>query len=132
MGCPTDVIIGENLVFSVRTHDPDGGALTDADNDPSYRIYRDDTGSLAANGTMSKLDDANTTGLYAESCATDDFVDGKSYTLSIDATVDSITGGITFGFMAHEKVDIAIGVPIKIQGFDAVGGKQVHIVGRYL
>ena len=31
MGCPAEVVIGDNLVFTVTTHDPDTGVVTDAE-----------------------------------------------------------------------------------------------------
>ena len=39
MGCPSQVELGQTLVFSCTTHDPDTGVLTDADAVPSYRVY---------------------------------------------------------------------------------------------
>ena len=42
MGCPSDVYLGQNLKFSITTHDPDTGVLTDADAAPAYRIYEDE------------------------------------------------------------------------------------------
>ena len=41
MGCPASCQLGDNLVFSICTHDPDTGVLTDADSAPAYRIYED-------------------------------------------------------------------------------------------
>jgi len=101
MGCPNSVILGDNLVFGICTHDPDTGVLTDADSAPSYRVYEDETTTAILNGTMDKLDDANTTGFYTEliACTTGNgFEIGKNYTIYIEATVDSDTGGIAFGF----------------------------------
>jgi len=103
MGCPTEVIIGDNLVFSVATHDPNTGVLTDADAVPAYRIYEDETPAPILTGNMAKLDDADTTGFYTESIActaVSGFEDGKSYTIYIVATVDGDQGGITYGFKA--------------------------------
>lgn len=109
MGCPSEVNIGDNLVFSVCTHDPDTGVLTDADAVPTYLVYEDETGTAILTGSMAKLDDANTTGFYTEliACTTGNgFEDGKSYTVYIEATVDSDTGGISYGFKATAGVDI--------------------------
>jgi hypothetical protein len=106
MGCPTECEIGANLVFSICTHDPDTGVLTDADAAPAYRIYEDETGTAILNGDMAKLDDANTTGFYTESIAVsagNGFENGKSYTIYIEATVDSDTGGISFAFKAYDS-----------------------------
>ena len=107
MGCPSFVEIGRNLVFSICTHDPDTGVLTDADSAPAYRIYEDETGTAIANGNMAKLDDANTTGFYTEliACtAANGYEQGKTYTVYIEATVDSDQGGIAYSFTAYTQV----------------------------
>lgn len=103
MGCPTFVEIGDTLVFSVCTHDPDTGVLTDADSVPTYRIYEDETSTPVLNDVMAKLDDANTTGFYTETitCSiANGFENNKSYTIYIEATVGGDTGGICYGFKA--------------------------------
>jgi len=101
MGCPSSVELGDNLVFSICTHDPDTGVLTDADAAPTYRVYEDETAVAILTGTMTKLDDANTTGFYTELIACtigNGFEDRKTYTIYVEATVDSDTGGISFAF----------------------------------
>jgi len=101
VGCPSEVSIGGNLVFSVCSHDPNTGVLTDADENPLYRVYEDETGTAILTGTMTKLDDANTTGFYTEliECTSGNgFEIGKTYTVYIQGTVDSDTGGICYGF----------------------------------
>jgi len=106
MGCPSEVTIGDNLTFSITTHDPDTGVLTDADSAPSYRVYEDETGAAILTGSMAKLDDSNTTGFYTEQLACtsgNGFESGKTYTIYIEATVDSDQGGISFGFRALEQ-----------------------------
>ena len=116
MGCPASVNIGDNLTFAITTHDPSTGALTDADSAPAYRVYEDVTTTAILTGTMSKLDDANTTGFYATSvaCTTGNgFEDGKTYTVYIAATVTTVTGGISYGFKAMTTdtiLDVANGV----------------------
>lgn len=111
MGCPAETGIGESLVFSICTHDPDTGVLTDADAAPSYRIYETETATPILNGNMATLDGGNTTGFYTEliACtAGNGFEDGKSYTIYIEATVNSDTGGIAFGFKAIDRVTAAV------------------------
>ena len=101
MGCPSECIRGDNLVFSVCTHDPDTGVLSDADAVPSYRLYEDETATPITTGNMAKLDDANTTGFYTElvACsAANGYESGKTYTIYIVATVDSDIGGVAFSF----------------------------------
>lgn len=111
MGCPASVDIGDNLVFSVTTHDPQTGVLTDADAVPPYRIYEDETAVPILTGNMAKLDDINTTGFYTESIACtplNGFEDGKNYTIYITATVGGDIGGICYTFKA---VEVAAKVP---------------------
>lgn len=103
MGCPNEVTIGANLVFSVTTHDPDTGVLTDAAVSPTYRVYEDETAVPILTGSMAKLDDVNTTGFYTEQIAcsvANGFENGKTYTIYIEATVDAAMGGISYGFRA--------------------------------
>lgn len=109
MGCPTEVYIGDNLTFSVTCHDPDTGVLTDADAVPDYWIYEDETGVSINTNTpladvMAKLDDAHTTGFYTETIActaANGFEVGKTYTIYIEATVDSDKGGICYSFKTN-------------------------------
>ena len=101
MGCQTQCSLGSSLTFSICTHDPDTGTLTDADSAPTYRVYEDETSTPILTGTMAKLDDANTTGFYSEQIActaANGFELNKSYNIYIEATVDSDTGGISYGF----------------------------------
>lgn len=101
MGCQSQVDLAAYLTFSICTHDPDTAELTDADAAPAYRIYEDETATPILTGTMTKLDDANTTGFYTEriECsAANGFEDAKSYTIYIQATVDADTGGVTYSF----------------------------------
>lgn len=104
MGCPSKVQLGNNLTFSICTHDPDTGVLTDAEEAPPYRVYEDETGTPILTGSMAKLDDANTTGFYSELIACTEgngFEAGKSYTIYIEATIDSDKGGISYGFLCE-------------------------------
>lgn len=103
MGCQSEVYIGDYLTFSIATHDPDTGALTDADAEPAYRIYEDETAGAILNGTMSLLDAGNTDGFYTERihCSVaNGFEDRKSYTIYIRAVVDLDPGGIALSFRA--------------------------------
>jgi len=125
MGCQSDVYIGHFLTFGICTHDPDTGALTDADVDPTYRIYEDETAGPILTGTMEKLDDANTLGFYTErvECsALKGFEHGKSYTIYIEATVDSDTGGITFGFRAVTAPNNLSAAQVNAEVVDGLNG----------
>lgn len=111
MSCPNIAIIDDYLTFGITTHDPDTGVVTDADSAPAYRIYEDETSTAILTGTMAKLDDANTTGFYTERVAitaANGFEDGKSYTIYIEATVDSDKGAIAYGFSAWTDIAAAV------------------------
>jgi hypothetical protein len=127
MGCQTQVILGNNLTFSVTTHDPDTGVLTDADAVPDYRIYEDETAAAILTGSMALLDGANTTGFYTEliACTTaNGFEVGRSYTIYIEATVDSDQGGITYAFevVLVSTVFPTGGIDFTYTVFDSVTG----------
>ena len=103
MGCQSDVYIGDNLTFSITTHDPTTAILTDADAPPPYRIFEDETGVPILIGTMAILDDPNTTGFYTELIActvANGFEPRRSYTIYITAEVGGDEGGIAYGFRA--------------------------------
>lgn len=95
MGIPAGPFyIDDTLTFTTNTHRVDTGAATDADSVPTYRVYEDETGTAILNGSMAKLDDANTTGFYSEQLtlsAANGFEVGKSYSVYISATVNSVT-----------------------------------------
>jgi len=132
MGCPEGVILDDPLNFSVAVHDPDTGALVDVA--PNFRIYKDATGVLVFSGTMAKLGGPTTTGFYFASVlctGANGFEIATAYTLCIEATVALIKGGVAYGFTVYERVPEALGIPITIQGYDAMTGKPIQIVGRY-
>lgn len=96
--------IDDLLTFTVTTHTFATGALTDADGNPAYRVYEDETGTAILTGTMAKLDDTNTTGHYSEQItlsAANGFEVGKSYSIYITAAVSSVTGGVVRSFQVE-------------------------------
>lgn len=104
MGCPASCVLDDNLVFSVTTHDPSTGVVTDADSVPTYRIYEDDTATAILNGSMAMLDGTNTTGFYIKSIAVtaaNGFEAGRNYTIYVEAAVGGDSGAICYTF----KVD---------------------------
>lgn len=110
MGCQTEVTLGDNLTFTITTHDPDTGVLTDADGPPVYRVYEDEVAAAILTGTMTTLDPLNTVGFYSELIActvANGFEDGRSYNIYIEATVDGDTGGISYGFRCIQVVPCA-------------------------
>ena len=107
MGCPTEVNLEDNLVFSITTHDPDTGVVTDAASAPTYRVYENEGATALLSGTMNEMVDAdssaNTTGFYTASIActaVNGFEHGKTYTVYIEATVDGDKGAICYSFKA--------------------------------
>lgn len=102
MGVPSGPFyIDDLLTFTVNTHDVSTGAGTDADSVPSYRVYEDETGTAILTGNMAKLDDANTVGFYSEQLtlsAGNGFEVGKSYSIYVAATVDSVAATQSFNF----------------------------------
>lgn len=117
MGCPASVGIGKNITFGICCHDPDTGVLTDADSAPSYRIYEDETATAILTGSLAKLDDANTTGFYTETIActvANGFEKDKTYSVYIEATVDSDTGGITYAFRVDDVDGLTLEEALKI------------------
>ena len=85
--------IGETLAFYLATARYDTNAAADATGDPAYRIYEATTDTAIVTGSFAKLDDANTTGLYAGSVAitaANGFEHGKSYLIYATATVNAV------------------------------------------
>ena len=107
MGCPSNVFIGDDLVFAITTHDPDTGILTDAAANPIYRVYEDLNPVALATGNMPKLDDVNTTGFYAQTISSIGWVEGRTYSIYIEATVAAPLGGMTYGVKAQTKTGYA-------------------------
>jgi len=101
--------VGDYLTFPCNTHKVSGEAF-DADSDPSYRIYEDETGTPVATGTLEKLDDAGTLGFYTERrqlLSATGFEKGKCYTIYITATVDSKIGTMSHTFQIEAEVNVA-------------------------
>lgn len=110
MGCPTQVVLSNNLTFSVSTHNPATAALTDADALPAYRVYEELVATPILTGTMPKLDDPGTTGFYAQTIActsANGFEAGKNYNIYITAAVGGVTGGITYAFNVGSCLPVA-------------------------
>ena len=81
--------LDDTFVFTVNMHLVTG-AESDADAAPTYRVYEMTTDTPILTGTMAKLDDANTVGLYAATLtlsAANGFEVGKSYTVREHATI---------------------------------------------
>jgi hypothetical protein len=99
---------GDYITFYINTHNTSTGSASDADSAPTYRIYEDETGTAIATGSMSLLDDSNTTGFYSERIqllSSTGYEKGKSYVIYISATVNSITGTTNHTFQIQANVD---------------------------
>ena len=97
MGCPTKVNLGDPLVFSTYTHDPDTGAVTAADSAPSFWVTDEDD-TAVENGTM---DSGTRTASYRKKLAITTaagYAVDKVYTVYVGMTVDGSSGGITYEF----------------------------------
>jgi hypothetical protein len=132
MGCQTEVTIGDNLTFTITTHDPGTAVLTDADFDPPYRVYEDETVVPILTGTMTLLDAVNTTGFYSEliACtAANGFENGRSYNIYIEATVGGDMGGISFGFRAMDLPTFATAIEYTYHVYESGGPPNIPIDG---
>ena len=110
MGCPSECYIGEELVFSISTHDPDTSGESDA-SAISWVVYEDDdveqvgAGDEIATGvSMTKVD--GTTGEYVQkiSITSPTYTIGKNYTVFIKATVNGEICGIVYTFKARNSI----------------------------
>lgn len=110
MGCPTIGEIGKDITFSICTHDPDTGVLTDADGAVPYRVYEEDGDTPVATGNMDLFDSDDTDGFYLKKLNLDSvtYEDGKTYNIFIKATVGGDTGGIVYTFSVYDalKADV--------------------------
>lgn len=100
--------IDDLVSFAVNTHSATTGAEADADADPSYRVYEDETATPILTGTMAKLDDANTVGFYSEQItlsAANGFEKGKSYNIRCRAVVNSIAASVIHTLQIEAEVD---------------------------
>ena len=100
MGCPTNAILTKTLTFTL-TGKSTTGIPVDTDSLPTYSIYENETGTAINTGTMAKLDDAGTTGLYSEQLsltAANGYEAYKTYTIHIEAEIDSVAVQKLFTF----------------------------------
>lgn len=106
MGCPSFAILGDYLTFSICTHDPDTGILTDAEALPTYEIYEGEGTVGLLTGSMIKRIAGNA-GRYVKKVAitaANGFENKKTYTIEIEATVDGDTGGISYSFAVYNQL----------------------------
>lgn len=101
--------VGDVLPFWVNVHDPNKGLASDADSDPSYRIYEETSDFAIKTGTMSLFDGAGTVGFYiaSETLSNPPFDRDKNYIIYISATVAAKEGTTSHRFNTkgrHRKV----------------------------
>ena len=93
--------INDYLTFTCQTHDAGTGVVTDAAVVPDYNVYEDETGTAIVASSMTKLDDAGSTGFYSERIQLTTALGyelGKCYTIHIEYTVDSNAMAQTHNF----------------------------------
>lgn len=129
MSIPRTVLIGDYLTFSITTHNPENGNLSNATS-VLFTVFNC-IDEVVASGSMDQV--GTVTGLYKKLllCETGTFIDGEIYTLMITANVNGYVGGLSSEFTAYEKISTSLGCPIIIQGFDSISGRNVQIIGRY-
>jgi len=83
---------GSTFTWAIRN--PANNQAADPDSNPSYRVYEEETGTPILTGTMTKLDDAGTTGFVSEKIAcnaANGFQRGKSYNIYGECAVGGAT-----------------------------------------
>jgi hypothetical protein len=93
--------LGRTVTIPCTTYSPTTGGAADADVGPNYRIYKNGSVTAIATGTLNKIDGDNTTGFYSATVSLSPvkgFLSGKSYTVYIEATVDSVVGTVLHYF----------------------------------
>jgi len=108
MACPSQGVMGKTLTFTVRTRAVSGSPV-DADSLPTYKVYEASIDTPIISGTMSKLDDDDTTGLYDAQLtitADNDFYLYKSYTIDIRTTIGAVAVAVTYTFIVVGTEDL--------------------------
>lgn len=85
--------IDDLLTFTVNIHNPETAGEIDADELPTWRLYKEETATPILTGSMALLDDANTTGFYSEQItlsAANGFEIDKDYEVRIRAIVNGV------------------------------------------
>jgi hypothetical protein len=101
--------IDDLVTFYAQTQRFDTGVATAADSTPNYAVYEDETATPILTGTMAALGSA--TGYYSEQLtlsAANGFDRGKSYSVRIGATVNSVASAVLRFFkIATQSWDLA-------------------------
>jgi hypothetical protein len=102
MGIPNQLVIGQAFEWTTQAENGAGVAV-DADALPTYSIYEDGTDTAILTGTMAKLDDANTTGLYrgiVQATEANGFERYKTYNTKVSAVIGGTTYTVTGSTLA--------------------------------
>jgi len=101
-----EININDFFVIATTVHDPDTGGEIDADSAPTYDIYENVTDAAVASGTLDKLDDAGTLGVYAKrvQALIATYTVGNVYTVIVGATVGGIPGNRVFSFIVRDTI----------------------------
>lgn len=99
MGCPAQVILGQNLTFSINA--VVGGVPTTPTGNVSYAVYEDTTTAEILTGTMTKDFDSKTGFCLKQiECTTaNGFERYKTYTIRITGTVSAVSLAKSYGFL---------------------------------
>ena len=107
MSCPTECVLGQNLVFSVNCKGADGTATTPTGN-VSYSLYEDETTTEILSGTMT-VDFDSKTGFCTEQVgctAANGFERYKTYTVRINATISGTALAKSYSFICLGGEDL--------------------------
>ena len=130
MSCPGQGVLGHTLTFTVRSFNASGGSF-DADSPPTFSIYEDSVDTPVVTGTMSKLDDADTVGLYSKTITLNGengFTVFKTYTIDITAVVSSVAASKTYSFLCIGQETVSGGTDTDT---DTDTGSSVRAVPDY-
>jgi hypothetical protein len=116
--------IGDTLTFYVETTQFATGNALDADANPTFRIYQNQT--VIFSGSMALLDGGNTAGFYSQQVsltAGNSFATGSQYAIYKQATVSGVTGASydTFQILAPVVASVSGQVIATVTGTVVVG-----------
>ena len=129
MGIPNTLVIGQTFEWTVQSHNG-AGVNVDADALPTYSIYEDGTAisEFKITGTMAKLDDANTTGLYrgiVQATAANGFERYKTYNVYISAVISGTTynmEGSSLALGGSDTIETTSGALTTLANFKTYAG----------
>ena len=109
MGCPSTVILNDDLVFSICTYNPITGEATPADAPPAYKVYSGMIGSPIITGVMAALDAGSPALYFGRMVCTSGsgFAESETYTIFVTAAVATLPIGASYAFMVRTKTGYA-------------------------